>query len=81
MSKAFLCEVCESEPMWRVGRIGDAAITWACAEHLSTVADGMQRDWEVTQLTLILSSKAREWVEIGQSLDAIAAAGGLGAEG
>jgi hypothetical protein len=72
MSKAFLCEVCEADPMWRVGRIGDAAVTWACAEHLSAVADGMQRDWEVTRLTLILSSKAEEWASIEAALDAVA---------
>jgi hypothetical protein len=73
VSKAFLCEVCESKPLWTLTRHGDVVVTWACDEHLSTVAERLQRDFEITQLTVILSSKAHEWADIERALAAIAA--------
>lgn len=33
---AFLCEVCHDQPWWRIER-ADAAVSWACSEHLSSV--------------------------------------------
>lgn len=74
MSAAFRCETCDAAPMWRIMREGDAAISWACSEHLSSVCDGLQRDWEITQLAVVHQQKLRETVEIGRALDDIAEA-------
>jgi hypothetical protein len=52
MSKAFLCEVCEAIPHWRIQRTGDVATTWACDEHLAGACDDLQRDGEITNLTI-----------------------------
>lgn len=72
MSLAFRCEVCDGDPTWRLLRRGDAVVSWACPPHLSQVADGLQRDFEVTELVVTLISKNREWQEIGQTLEKIA---------
>jgi len=34
MSYAYRCEVCDQEPAWRLDRIGDAVVSWACGPHL-----------------------------------------------
>lgn len=31
------CGLCSGKPRWRLDRIGDATVTWACAEHLVLV--------------------------------------------
>lgn len=64
MGAAFRCEVCSGEQMWRIERWGDAVVTWACPEHLSQVCETLQRDHEVTQLSVRLSAKLRERNEI-----------------
>jgi hypothetical protein len=69
MSRAFYCAICDGEPMWRIERHGDAVISWACAEHLSEEAGRLQRDWEITQLSIRLCSKLREWAEVGTMLE------------
>lgn len=71
--RAFRCSVCDQEPLWRIERSGDAAVSWACAPHLSEECERLQRDWEVTELTVYLVPKLREWAEIRQSLQKIAA--------
>lgn len=52
MSFAYRCEVCSGAPDWRIERLGDAIVSWACDPHLAEVCRGMQRDWERTELTL-----------------------------
>jgi hypothetical protein len=54
--------------MWRLDRRGDAVVSWACPADLSTVLDRLQRDWEVTEVVVRHSPKAREWAEIGTTL-------------
>lgn len=66
---AFLCEICDDAPKWRFDRRGDAVVSWACAEHFDAVADRLQRDWEITELVVSLSTKRREWTEIATALD------------
>lgn len=73
--KAFLCEVCDGEPLWRLLRRGDAVVSWACPQHMSAVAERLQRDSEVTELVVTHEPKAREWAEIGQALGAIEGGG------
>jgi hypothetical protein len=66
---AFCCEICDdSDPKWRLERVGDVATSWACDEHLPIVCDRLQRDFEVTRLTVWNAQKMREWAEIGQKL-------------
>lgn len=72
MSPPFVCEVCHADPLWRLVRRGDAVVSWACDEDLYTVCHRLQRDWEVTELVITHSAKLREWVEISQTLDAVA---------
>jgi hypothetical protein len=45
--------------MWRIERLGDAAVSWADAEHLSKVCEGLQRAWERTRLQVTLSIQAQ----------------------
>lgn len=72
MSLAYRCEVCRADPYWTLTRVGDVVVSWACRTHLSQVLEGLQRDHEVTRVEVRLSSKAREWAEMGQALDQIA---------
>jgi hypothetical protein len=74
MSQAFCCEICEdSDPRWRITRRGDAVVSWACNDDLDSVLDGMQRDWELTELVVVNAHKAREWAEITGKLEEIGA--------
>jgi hypothetical protein len=67
---AFTCGVCAAnEPTWRIDRRGDAAVSWACDDHLAQECTAMQRDWEVSELVVILAQKAREWSSIGAALE------------
>ena len=65
---AFRCEACDGEPTWQITRRGDVAVSWACPADLSTVADRMQRDFEVTELVVVHYRKLAEWHAIGRSL-------------
>jgi len=69
--RAFRCEVCDLTPLWRIGRVGDVATSWACDEHLSAVCERLQRDFEITKLTVWLAPKASEWAEIERTLAAV----------
>ena len=70
MSLAYCCEVCDAaDPHWTIMRTGDVATSWACDDHLAVVCERLQRDFEVTELTIRDSRKAREWAAIGKSLD------------
>jgi hypothetical protein len=51
--RAFECLRCTArEFLWRVERIGDAAVSWACTQHLGAVVAAMQRTGEVTELVV-----------------------------
>jgi hypothetical protein len=71
MGAAFRCEICSGEPMWRIERWGDAVVTWACPWHMSRVCEGLQRDHEVTKLSVQSHAKLREWSQIAHSLATI----------
>ena len=70
---AFRCEVCDGLPLWRLTRIGDVATTWACADHVSVALDRLQRDHEVTEVSVRHAPKAAEWSSIGHRLNTVAA--------
>jgi hypothetical protein len=73
MSRAYCCEVCDdSDPRWNLTRVGDVVTTWACDVHLAVAADRLQRDHEVTELTVRDARKAQEWAGISRTLDRIA---------
>jgi hypothetical protein len=73
MSRAYCCEVDDApDPHWVIERWGDAVVTWACDSHLAEVCERLQRDREVTKLSVQDARKAREWAGIGRSLNAIA---------
>jgi len=70
------CEVCDAaDPHWTIMRTGDVVTSWACDEHLAAVCERLQRDSEVTELTVRDSRKAREWAAISQALNKIAGNG------
>lgn len=69
---AFKCGECDGDPSWRITRIGDVAVTWACDAHLAIECHRMQRDWEITELSIKSSPKLRETVEINNRLRDIA---------
>lgn len=73
MSRAYCCEICDADgPHWRVERWGDAVVTWACDAHLAGVCKRLQRDHEVTKLSVQDARKLREWADIARSLNRIA---------
>lgn len=65
MTYAFRCNVCDSDPVWRIDRRGDAVVGWACDDDLSTVLHNLQRDWEITELVVRNSVKLNEAVVVG----------------
>lgn len=71
---AWRCEVCDGPPMWRLDRHGDAVVSWACASHLLLTCERLQRDWEITEITVRHVVKLREWIEIASTLDDVSAA-------
>lgn len=76
MSLANCCEWCDDpEPLWVITRTGDAVITWACGGDLSGVCERLQRDDEVTELTVRHAPKAKEWAGISRTLGRIADGG------
>lgn len=61
---AYCCEVCDdADPHWHIMRTGDVVTSWACDSHLVAVCERLQRDFEVTELTVTDSRKARERAE------------------
>jgi hypothetical protein len=59
---AYCCEVCDgTDPHWTIMRRGDVVTSWACDDHLAVVCERLQRDFEVTELIVRDSRKAREW--------------------
>lgn len=50
MSYAYRCETCNGIPWWRIDRVGDAVVSWACKAHLSEVCWGLQRPFHRTEL-------------------------------
>jgi hypothetical protein len=63
MSAAYCCEACgATEPHWYIMRTGDAAVTWACDDHLVAVLTGLQRGGEVTEFTVWDSRRKRAQV-------------------
>lgn len=45
-----VCEICAGQPGWHIERWGDAAVSWACNEHIAAVCHAMQREHERTLL-------------------------------
>jgi len=73
VSRAYCCEVCEgADPHWEIERRGDAVVTWACDTDLAEVCERLQRDHEVTRLSVEDARKAREWAGITRTLNEIA---------
>lgn len=38
---AFRCTLCDGVPDWRLSRMGDAAVAWACSPHLAHLVDDL----------------------------------------
>lgn len=61
MSRAYCCEVCDTDdPRWVIERWGDAVVTWACDTDLAEVCERLQRPNEVTKLSVQDARKLRE---------------------
>ena len=52
MAAVRRCQACGIRPEWRIERPIDAAVRWACDEHLYRVCRDLQRPGELTRLTL-----------------------------
>lgn len=75
MSLAYCCGVCDApDPHWVVERWGDAVVTWACDDCLAEACRQLQRDHEVTKLSVRDYRKACEWAVITRTLNEIAEA-------
>ena len=48
----YRCGQCDEMPMWQVQRTGDLATEWACTLHLHDVCWDLQRDFEMTKVTV-----------------------------
>ncbi len=66
------CYGCNVNAIWQVTRIGDVVTAWACNDHLGEVCDHYQRDFEVTELKVVLYQKAVEWGQLNTALNRIA---------
>ena len=66
------CRMCDGEPHWEIERRGDAVVSWACNDHLAAECDRLQRDWEVTRLSVVHWAKQHEVAEINRTLQGIA---------
>lgn len=76
MSRAYCCEVCGArDPGWEIVRVGDVVVTWACDDHLAVACDRLQRDSEVTRLSVENLRKRREWDGIVRAHNSIADGG------
>ena len=53
---AWRCATCDGHGSWRILRRGDAAVTWACHEHLSREAMRLQRASDNTQLLVTINT-------------------------
>lgn len=60
---------------WRIDHSGDAVVSWACPDHLSSVCEWLQRDWEITELKVTNAAKTAEWRHVASTLDDIAESG------
>jgi len=49
---AYRCGWCTRRATWRLQRVGDAAVTWACTRDLSDECERWQRDGEHTRLVV-----------------------------
>ena len=59
-SLPFRCGLCSGEPRWRLDRIGDAIVTWACPDHLVLVlTDFLPVDKHRDQVTV--TDLANSW--------------------
>jgi hypothetical protein len=75
VSRAYHCEVCDiAGPHWVIERCGDAVVAWACDTDLAAVCERLQRDHEVTKLSVKDARKQQEWAGITRALDRIAGA-------
>lgn len=50
VSYAYRCGICDGAPRWRIDRVGDAVVSWACLDHLGIESERLQRSWETTEL-------------------------------
>jgi putative hydrolase of HD superfamily len=66
--RSYSCRVCDAYGTWRLARPGEIVTRWACTPHLGEVADAMQRELDVTELTVVHLPKLREWQELTRML-------------
>lgn len=52
MNAAYVCAQCRQQPFWRIERVGDAVVSWACDIDLARECKDLQRDGETTRLML-----------------------------
>jgi hypothetical protein len=57
---AYRCPFCHEPGTWRLDRYGDAVASWSCELHLAWVMDSLQREGEVTRVTVYRSAHHRE---------------------
>lgn len=69
---ANLCSECGESPDWRVVRLGDGVVMWACFAHLGPVCDALQRPWEISELLITNHRKLSEWNSIAAALESVA---------
>lgn len=51
----FAPEFCSYVTRWRLDRIGDAVVSWACDQHLVAVVEDLQRPRERTEVVVKLA--------------------------
>lgn len=57
------CETCDDAPKWSIMRHGDTVLSWACSEHLDQILERLQRDHEVTELSIWSAAKREGWAD------------------
>ena len=65
---SYRCGECGVSPDWRVVRLGDSFLTFACFAHLGQVCDSLQRPQEITETLVMNYRKIVEWNAIEEAL-------------
>lgn len=74
--KLGCCEMCDTDdPHWEVVRYGDAVVTWSCDADLGRICERLQRDPEITRLSVEDYRKRKEWASISRTLERVVSDG------
>lgn len=66
------CTECGESPDWRVVRLSDSSVAFACFAHLGRVCDLLQLPGEVSELLITNYHKMSEWYSLAAIIESAA---------